>query len=89
MDKFSVMIVIFFIVVLNKVNVSCFRNRMLILIIGFKVFLVLVLILEFVIGYCCNLVVCRFKIMDLDDYLLFLYYIFVFLYYIFLYSLCI
>lgn len=56
---------------------------MLILIIGFKVFLVLVLILEFVRGYCCNLVVCRFKIMDLDDYLLFLYYIFVFLYYIF------
>lgn len=79
-DKLSVTIVILLTVVSNKVNVSCFRNRMLTLITGFKAFSALALISESARGHCCNLAVCRLKTMDLDDHLLSLYHISVSLY---------
>lgn len=88
-DKLSVTIVILLTVVSKKVNVCCFRNRMLTLITGFKAFSALALISESARGHCCNLAVCRLKTMDLDDHLLSLYHISVSLYHIFLYSLCI
>lgn len=53
-DKLSVTIVILLTVVSKKVNVRCFRNRMLTLITGFKAFSALALISESATGHCCN-----------------------------------